>query len=62
MGRNATDRLAATHRLQTRSANGFANETGRDIEDDARHRRRSVTSLPVQRDVPGYRRRGRRAS
>ncbi len=40
------------------SANGFANETGRDGGDGARHRRRPARPSSGQRDVPGRRRRG----
>jgi hypothetical protein len=44
------------------SANGFANETGRDGGDDMRHRRRPATPSPGQLDAPEHRRRERHAS
>jgi hypothetical protein len=39
-------------RPECASANGFANETGRNRGDDVRHRRRSVRPSPGQRDAP----------
>ena len=38
-------------RPECASANGFANETGRDGGDDVRHRRRPARPSPGQRDV-----------
>jgi hypothetical protein len=64
------DRPAAAHgcagtctrsgkrRPECASANEFANETGRNGGDDARHRRRSARPSPGQRDEPERRRRG----
>ena len=39
-------------RQECASANGFANETGRDGGDDTGHRRRSLRPSPDQRDAP----------
>jgi hypothetical protein len=47
-----------TSRPECASANGFANQTGRDGGDNVRHRRRLPRPSPSQRDAPERRRRG----